>query len=129
MIPTEMQRLTKYPLLLQSIGQNTEEPAEREKVELAAECCREILHHVNQAVRDMEDLLVSWDRPYGGEGTCTWLRGQCPGVSWPLVSSSQDFWRSDMDLSLSPGSWPCFTAYPSTSESLRVSPCAWFSSL
>lgn len=37
----------------------TEEPAEREKVELAAECCREILHHVNQAVRDMEDLLVS----------------------------------------------------------------------
>ncbi|XP_012888118.1 PREDICTED: rho guanine nucleotide exchange factor 1 isoform X2 [Dipodomys ordii] len=57
MIPTEMQRLTKYPLLLQSIGQNTEEPAEREKVELAAKCCREILHHVNQAVRDMEDLL------------------------------------------------------------------------
>ncbi|XP_031241563.1 rho guanine nucleotide exchange factor 1 isoform X11 [Mastomys coucha] len=57
MIPTEMQRLTKYPLLLQSIGQNTEEPAERGKVELAAECCREILHHVNQAVRDMEDLL------------------------------------------------------------------------
>ncbi|XP_007458652.1 PREDICTED: rho guanine nucleotide exchange factor 1 isoform X3 [Lipotes vexillifer] len=57
MIPTEMQRLTKYPLLLQSIGQNTEEPADREKVELAAECCREILHHVNQAVRDMEDLL------------------------------------------------------------------------
>ncbi|KAM4825917.1 rho guanine nucleotide exchange factor 1 isoform 2-T2 [Thomomys bottae] len=57
MIPTEMQRLTKYPLLLQSIGQNTEEPAEREKVEQAAKCCREILHHVNQAVRDMEDLL------------------------------------------------------------------------
>ncbi|XP_029387886.1 rho guanine nucleotide exchange factor 1 isoform X4 [Mus pahari] len=57
MIPTEMQRLTKYPLLLQSIGQNTEESEERGKVELAAECCREILHHVNQAVRDMEDLL------------------------------------------------------------------------
>ncbi|XP_042637195.1 rho guanine nucleotide exchange factor 1 [Orycteropus afer afer] len=57
MIPTEMQRLTKYPLLLQSIGQNSEEPAERMKVERAAECCREILHHVNQAVRDMEDLL------------------------------------------------------------------------
>ncbi|XP_006871575.1 PREDICTED: LOW QUALITY PROTEIN: rho guanine nucleotide exchange factor 1 [Chrysochloris asiatica] len=57
MIPTEMQRLTKYPLLLQSIGQNTEEPGEREKVERAAECCRQILHHVNQSVRDMEDLL------------------------------------------------------------------------
>lgn len=57
MIPTEMQRLTKYPLLLQSIAQNTEEPAEREKVERAAECCREILQHVNYAVRDMEDLL------------------------------------------------------------------------
>lgn len=57
MIPTEMQRLTKYPLLLQSIEQNTEEPEEREKVERAAECCREILQHVNLAVRDMEDLL------------------------------------------------------------------------
>ncbi|XP_039102088.1 rho guanine nucleotide exchange factor 1 isoform X3 [Hyaena hyaena] len=57
MIPTEMQRLTKYPLLLQSIGQNTEEGAERLKVERAAECCREILHHVNQAVRDIEDWL------------------------------------------------------------------------
>ncbi|XP_070306873.1 rho guanine nucleotide exchange factor 1 isoform X2 [Odocoileus virginianus] len=57
MIPTEMQRLTKYPLLLQSIAQNTEESAEREKVERAAECCREILQHVNYAVRDMEDLL------------------------------------------------------------------------
>ncbi|XP_069406950.1 rho guanine nucleotide exchange factor 1 isoform X3 [Ovis canadensis] len=57
MIPTEMQRLTKYPLLLQSIGQNTEESVEREKVERAAECCREILQHVNLAVRDMEDLL------------------------------------------------------------------------
>uniref|UniRef100_F7DVU8 Rho guanine nucleotide exchange factor 1 n=1 Tax=Ornithorhynchus anatinus TaxID=9258 RepID=F7DVU8_ORNAN len=57
MIPTEMQRLTKYPLLLQSIGHNTEETQEREKVERAAECCRDILQHVNQAVRDMEDLL------------------------------------------------------------------------
>ncbi|XP_075392319.1 rho guanine nucleotide exchange factor 1 isoform X2 [Tenrec ecaudatus] len=57
MIPTEMQRLTKYPLLLQSIEQNTEESLERVQVEKAAECCREILHHVNQAVRDMEDLL------------------------------------------------------------------------
>jgi Rho guanine nucleotide exchange factor 1 len=41
---------------------------EREKVELAAECCREILHHVNQAVRDMEDLLVSWTWPLLGRG-------------------------------------------------------------
>ena len=42
-----------------------EEPAEREKVEQAAECCREILHHVNQAVRDMEDLLVSLHEALG----------------------------------------------------------------
>lgn len=53
-----------------------EEPVEREKVELAAECCREILHHVNQAVRDMEDLLVSRGMAppgtgHGGERTCT----------------------------------------------------------
>lgn len=33
-------------------------------MERAAECCREILHHVNQAVRDMEDLLVS---PWGSQ--------------------------------------------------------------
>lgn len=134
MIPTEMQRLTKYPLLLQSIGQNTgtpagcpagpmlpvppwpqtsssqgwgsprlvsplptEEPAEREKVEQAAECCREILHHVNQAVRDMEDLLVSlgtalrprqWDMC--GQGSA------CPSQG-PLL-----LWSSSLALSLSP---------------------------
>lgn len=35
-------------------------------MELAAECCREILHHVNQAVRDMEDLLVSLALPSRG---------------------------------------------------------------
>uniref|UniRef100_A0A7N4NRU8 Rho guanine nucleotide exchange factor 1 n=1 Tax=Sarcophilus harrisii TaxID=9305 RepID=A0A7N4NRU8_SARHA len=58
MIPTEMQRLTKYPLLLQSIpAPVAEEPKEKAKVEQAAECCKEILHHVNQSVRDMEDLL------------------------------------------------------------------------
>ncbi|XP_056652986.1 rho guanine nucleotide exchange factor 1 isoform X1 [Monodelphis domestica] len=57
MIPTEMQRLTKYPLLLQSIWQNTEEEEEKKKVEQAAECCKDILHHVNQSVRDMEDFL------------------------------------------------------------------------
>uniref|UniRef100_A0A5F9CNE1 DH domain-containing protein n=1 Tax=Oryctolagus cuniculus TaxID=9986 RepID=A0A5F9CNE1_RABIT len=63
-----MQRLTKYPgrasrrLVSPSPA---EEPAERERVERAAECCREILHHVNQAVRDMEDLLVS---PAGERG-------------------------------------------------------------
>uniref|UniRef100_A0A2I2Y653 Rho guanine nucleotide exchange factor 1 n=1 Tax=Gorilla gorilla gorilla TaxID=9595 RepID=A0A2I2Y653_GORGO len=39
------------------LSPGVKEPTEREKVELAAECCREILHHVNQAVRDMEDLL------------------------------------------------------------------------
>ncbi|XP_068524605.1 rho guanine nucleotide exchange factor 1-like, partial [Anas acuta] len=56
-IPTEMQRLTKYPLLLQSITACTEASAERAQVEQAAECCRQILNHVNQEVRDMESLM------------------------------------------------------------------------
>ncbi|NWZ88725.1 ARHG1 factor, partial [Poecile atricapillus] len=58
-IPTEMQRLTKYPLLLLSITKCTEAAAERAKVEQAAECCRQILNHVNQEVRDMENLMGS----------------------------------------------------------------------
>ncbi|NWT20254.1 ARHG1 factor, partial [Vireo altiloquus] len=67
-IPTEMQRLTKYPLLLLSITKCTEAAAERAKVEQAAECCRQILNHVNQEVRDMENLMVGapkdpWDPP------------------------------------------------------------------
>ncbi|XP_039208119.1 rho guanine nucleotide exchange factor 1 isoform X2 [Crotalus tigris] len=56
-IPIEMQRLTKYPLLLHSIAKCTEEAEERQKVERAAECCRQILNHVNQEVRVMENLL------------------------------------------------------------------------
>ncbi|XP_064359625.1 rho guanine nucleotide exchange factor 1 isoform X5 [Dromaius novaehollandiae] len=56
-IPTEMQRLTKYPLLLHNITKCTEAEGERAKVEQAAECCRQILNHVNQEVRDMENLM------------------------------------------------------------------------
>ncbi|KAJ6663817.1 hypothetical protein lerEdw1_009896 [Lerista edwardsae] len=56
-IPIEMQRLTKYPLLLQNIAKCTEETEEREKVEKAADCCRQILNHVNQEVRNMENFL------------------------------------------------------------------------
>ncbi|XP_074991105.1 rho guanine nucleotide exchange factor 1 isoform X1 [Calonectris borealis] len=56
-IPTEMQRLTKYPLLLHNITKCTEAAGERAKVEQAAECCRQILNHVNQEVRDMENLM------------------------------------------------------------------------
>ncbi|XP_010861376.1 PREDICTED: rho guanine nucleotide exchange factor 1 [Bison bison bison] len=67
MIPTEMQRLTKYPLLLQSIEQNTEESVEREKVERAAECCREILQHVNlvfaqKSYHKAFYVIFTWDQ-------------------------------------------------------------------
>uniref|UniRef100_A0A8B9MK19 Rho guanine nucleotide exchange factor 1 n=1 Tax=Accipiter nisus TaxID=211598 RepID=A0A8B9MK19_9AVES len=62
-IPTEMQRLTKYPLLLHNITKCTEAAGERAKVEQAAECCRQILNHVNQEVRDMENLMVSAPPP------------------------------------------------------------------
>ncbi|XP_030068886.1 rho guanine nucleotide exchange factor 1 isoform X2 [Microcaecilia unicolor] len=56
-IPIEMQRLTKYPLLLQNIAKCTEEVDEKHKVLKAAECCRKILNHVNQQVKETENLL------------------------------------------------------------------------
>ncbi|XP_041082148.1 rho guanine nucleotide exchange factor 1-like isoform X2 [Polyodon spathula] len=56
-IPIEMQRLTKYPLLLENIAKCTDEPEEKSKIQQAAECCRKILNRVNQTVREMENLL------------------------------------------------------------------------
>ncbi|XP_075402837.1 rho guanine nucleotide exchange factor 12 isoform X2 [Tenrec ecaudatus] len=54
-IPTQMQRLTKYPLLLDNIAKYTEWPTEKEKVKKAADHCRQILNYVNQAVREAEN--------------------------------------------------------------------------
>ncbi|KAM8905239.1 rho guanine nucleotide exchange factor 12 isoform 3-T3 [Spinachia spinachia] len=54
-IPVEMQRLTKYPLLLENIAKYTDNAAEKDKVKQAADCCRKILNHVNQAVKESED--------------------------------------------------------------------------
>ncbi|XP_068186712.1 rho guanine nucleotide exchange factor 12 isoform X2 [Antennarius striatus] len=54
-IPMEMQRVTKYPLLLENIAKYTEDGEEKEKVKKAAECCKQILNHVNQAVREAEN--------------------------------------------------------------------------
>ncbi|KAJ7996852.1 hypothetical protein DPEC_G00222820 [Dallia pectoralis] len=54
-IPVEMQRLTKYPLLLESIVKYTEDEEERDKVKRAGECCRKILNYVNQAVKEAEN--------------------------------------------------------------------------
>ncbi|XP_061109839.1 rho guanine nucleotide exchange factor 1-like isoform X1 [Conger conger] len=60
-IPTEMQRLTKYPLLLENIAKSTEDETEKESVSQAADCCRKILNHVNENVKDMENLLTLKD--------------------------------------------------------------------
>uniref|UniRef100_A0A674CZ58 Rho guanine nucleotide exchange factor 12 n=1 Tax=Salmo trutta TaxID=8032 RepID=A0A674CZ58_SALTR len=54
-IPVEMQRLTKYPLLLESIAKYTEDAEERDKVKRAGECCRTILNYVNQTVKEAEN--------------------------------------------------------------------------
>ncbi|XP_076867187.1 rho guanine nucleotide exchange factor 12 isoform X2 [Brachyhypopomus gauderio] len=54
-IPVEMQRLTKYPLLLENIAKYTGDAEEKSKVKLAAECCRNILNHVNQEVKEAEN--------------------------------------------------------------------------
>uniref|UniRef100_A0A8C2ZLQ7 Rho guanine nucleotide exchange factor (GEF) 1 n=1 Tax=Cyclopterus lumpus TaxID=8103 RepID=A0A8C2ZLQ7_CYCLU len=60
-IPIEMQRLTKYPLLLENIAKNTEDPTEKERIQQSAECCRKILNHVNEEVKVMENLLTLKD--------------------------------------------------------------------
>ncbi|KAM6910552.1 rho guanine nucleotide exchange factor 1 [Xenentodon cancila] len=57
-IPIEMQRLTKYPLLLENIAKNTDNPTEKEMIQQSAECCRKILNHVNEEVKVMENLLT-----------------------------------------------------------------------
>uniref|UniRef100_A0A665V873 Rho guanine nucleotide exchange factor 12 n=1 Tax=Echeneis naucrates TaxID=173247 RepID=A0A665V873_ECHNA len=54
-IPVEMLRLTKYPLLLDNIAKYTDNTVEKDKVKQAADCCRKILNHVNQAVKESED--------------------------------------------------------------------------
>ncbi|XP_076017371.1 rho guanine nucleotide exchange factor 12 isoform X2 [Genypterus blacodes] len=63
-IPVEMQRLTKYPLLLENIAKYTDDSEEREKVKKAGECCKKILNHVNQAVKEAENKqrLVEYQR-------------------------------------------------------------------
>uniref|UniRef100_A0A8C3P6G4 Rho guanine nucleotide exchange factor 12 n=1 Tax=Chrysemys picta bellii TaxID=8478 RepID=A0A8C3P6G4_CHRPI len=52
-IPTEMQRLTKYPLLLDNIAKYS--GREKESVKKAADHCRQILNYVNQAVKESEN--------------------------------------------------------------------------
>ncbi|XP_057676470.1 rho guanine nucleotide exchange factor 12 isoform X2 [Corythoichthys intestinalis] len=54
-IPMEMQRATKYPLLLDKIAKYTEDDEEADKVKKAGECCKQILNHVNQAVKEAEN--------------------------------------------------------------------------
>lgn len=54
-IPVEMQRLTKYPLLLDNIAKYTDDMEERKKVRKAAECCKKILNHINQSVKEAEN--------------------------------------------------------------------------
>ncbi|XP_026082118.1 rho guanine nucleotide exchange factor 12-like isoform X1 [Carassius auratus] len=54
-IPAEMQRFTKYPLLMDNIVKYTDESEEKDKVRRAAESCRLILSHVNQSVKESEN--------------------------------------------------------------------------
>lgn len=54
-IPVEMQRLTKYPLLLDNIAKYTDDVEERRRVKKASDCCKKILNHINQAVKEAEN--------------------------------------------------------------------------
>uniref|UniRef100_A0AAR2L420 Rho guanine nucleotide exchange factor (GEF) 12a n=1 Tax=Pygocentrus nattereri TaxID=42514 RepID=A0AAR2L420_PYGNA len=78
-IPAEMQRLTKYPLLLENIAKYTDDIQEKDKVRRAADCCRKILNHVNQAVKESENTQIHDDtnldltkRKLIHEGPLTW---------------------------------------------------------
>ncbi|NWR57142.1 ARHGB factor, partial [Bucorvus abyssinicus] len=56
LIISEMQRLTKYPLLLENIIKHTEAgTAEHDKLCRARDQCRDILKHVNEAVKRTEN--------------------------------------------------------------------------
>nr|XP_017201265.1 rho guanine nucleotide exchange factor 11 isoform X7 [Oryctolagus cuniculus] len=56
LIISEMQRLTKYPLLLESVIKHTEGgTSEHEKLCRARDQCREILKYVNEAVKQTEN--------------------------------------------------------------------------
>ncbi|XP_022346875.1 rho guanine nucleotide exchange factor 11 isoform X5 [Enhydra lutris kenyoni] len=58
LIISEMQRLTKYPLLLESVLKHTEGGTpEHEKLCRARDQCREILKYVNEAVKQTENRL------------------------------------------------------------------------
>ncbi|XP_054610841.1 rho guanine nucleotide exchange factor 12 isoform X2 [Dunckerocampus dactyliophorus] len=64
-IPVEMQRATKYPLLLEKIAKYTEgDEEDADKVRKAGECCKQILNHVNQVVKEAENKqrLVDYQR-------------------------------------------------------------------
>ncbi|XP_055318825.1 uncharacterized protein LOC129576874 isoform X3 [Sitodiplosis mosellana] len=59
LLPTVLQRLTKYPLLFESLAKisKSTSPADNEKeaIQRSRELSRRILDHVNQAVREAED--------------------------------------------------------------------------
>ncbi|NXY91324.1 ARHGB factor, partial [Alcedo cyanopectus] len=56
LIISEMQRLTKYPLLLENIIKHTEAgTSEHDKLCRARDQCRDILRHVNEAVKRAEN--------------------------------------------------------------------------
>jgi len=56
-LPTGMIRLTKYPLLFESLVKCTTNEEELSHIKRALERSKTILNHVNQAVRDAEDEL------------------------------------------------------------------------
>lgn len=62
LLPREMQRLTKYPLLIENICNCTPgDTEEHEKLTLALKLSKELLEHVNHAVRDCENFRRTQD--------------------------------------------------------------------
>ncbi|XP_033758235.1 uncharacterized protein LOC117340584 [Pecten maximus] len=57
LIPTQMMRLTKYPLLIESLKKHTLLGSEEHtRLERALQCSKHILEYVNQAVQDYENI-------------------------------------------------------------------------
>ena len=56
-LATTHQRLVKYPLLLDSINKSTPtKHSDYSSVEQSSKCCRDILNHVNNEIKEADDI-------------------------------------------------------------------------
>lgn len=74
-----------------------EDLTEKERIQQSAECCRKILNHVNDEVKEMENLLVRNTHSITQHTVVWWL-----STNWSLVNSLWDVCPLSDLFSLSP---------------------------